>query len=147
MTADCLQRCRGFRVLGKERAYGCGIDFPGLRIGRSYQLKIVEILRSIDGKNRDVDHAGAPLFAVRLLEENCQAANGFWRVVHKGLSAGEGKASHDGHAAGAEDLSLGDGLPLSIALEIAGDTDAFGVIPAESRMLSVQALKRVDQSR
>ena len=118
-----------------------------LGTGERRHRKIVEILRRIHDENRDVDHARAPLFAVRLLEKNRQAANGMRRVSLIWLSARQRKASHDGYPARAEDLGLGERLPLAIALEIAGDTDSLGVIPAKSRMLSVQMLKHVDQCR
>ena len=65
-----------------------------------------------------------------------------------GVAAGEREAAGDGHAAGREHAGLGQTHALAIAVEVAGDADALGMVTPEARMgAAVHLLEPVDETR
>src|SRR5260370_35664901 len=94
-------------------------------------------LNCVDRENRDVDHARAPLFAVRQFEQNRQAAHCLRRIRDIGLSSRKRKPSNDWHTTGKENRSLEERNAVTVALEVTSDTDTLGMVAPKTRMPSV----------
>src|SRR5438132_799175 len=100
-------------------------------------------LSCVDGENRDVVHASAPLFAVRQFEQNRHAAHCVRRISDVWLSSRQRKPSNDWHTAGKENRSLGKGKGVTVALEVTRDTDTLGMVAAKTGMYCVHLFKGV----
>src|ERR1700722_8487690 len=144
IAAEYFQRRLRFRVRADEGASRRAVYFARAWIGRSCHQKSVKILRIVDRENRDVDHAGAPFFAVRCFEKQREAANVVRAIGGKRHSARERKATDQRHAPRLEYLGLGKRLALAVALKVAGDANSLSVVPAESIVHSVQVLESID---
>ena len=100
-------------------------------------------LSCVDGENRDVVHAGAPLFAVRQFEQNRHAAHCVRRIRDVWLSSRQRKPSNDWHTTRKENRSLGEDLGVTVALEVASDADTLGMVAAKTGMRTVHLFKGV----
>ena len=146
-TADQLHRRCGFRVSGhKRRALG-GIGLAGRSVRPCGQELLVECLRRPHGEYGEVDHRRAPLLSIPELEENPHTPDRVGRIGGVWLPSGQRKASDDRRATRLEDRRLGEGNALAIAVEVAADADALGVIAANARVKAAHELERVCDSR
>src|SRR6266700_2723725 len=94
-------------------------------------------LSCVDGENRDVVHTSAPLFAVRQFEQNRHAAHCVRRIRDIWLSSRQRKPSNDWHTTRKENRSLGERKAVTVALEVTGDADTFGMVAAKTGTRSV----------
>src|SRR6266478_8186614 len=101
-------------------------------------------LSCVDGENRDVVHAGAPLFAVRQFEQNRHAAHCLRSIRDIWLSSRQRKPSNDWHTTGKENRSLGERNAVTVAIEATSDADTFGMVAAKTGMRCVHLFKGVD---
>src|SRR6266436_772909 len=97
----------------------------------------------VDGENRNVVHASAPLFAVRQFEQNRHAAHCERRIRDVCLSSRQRKPSNDWHTTRKENRSLGEDLGVTVALEVASDADTLGMVAAKTGMRTVHLFKGV----
>src|SRR5882724_4303199 len=97
----------------------------------------------VDGENRNVVHAGAPLFAVRQVEQHRHAAHCVRRIRDVWLSSRQRKSSNDWHTTGKENRSLGEGKGVTVALEVTSDADTLGMVAAKTGMRPVHLFKTV----
>src|SRR5271154_6439374 len=123
------------------------IGFASLGVGLRRNQIVVEVLRRLERKYRQIDHRRPPLFAIREPEQKPQAADHGRRVGNTWIAAAKREPPAHGHAPRSEDDGLREPRSLTVALEITADADAFGMIAAETGIDSVGPLKRVDEPR
>src|SRR5579863_8564939 len=130
-----------------KRRHFLRIGFASLGIRLRRNQLVVEILRGLEGKYRQVDHRGAPFFSIPEPEQKPQAADHLRPVRNIWIAAAERKSAEDGYASRLKDDGLREPRSRAVALEITADADAFGMIAAKTGMKSGGALKCIDESR
>ncbi len=134
-------------MAGGEGRHLRRIGLTGGRLGLRREQLLVEALAVSDQENRNVDHRHSPLLAGGRLQAKRHGEHGRRSVRDMRVAAGEREAADEGHAAGREHDSLGETRALAIAVEIAGDADALGMVAPEAGVdAAVHLLEPVDET-
>src|SRR5580704_2447975 len=134
-------------MAGGKRRHFFWIGFASLGVRLGCNQLVVEILRSLERKYRQVDHRRPPLFAIGEPEQKPQAADHIRPVGSIWIAAAKREPPGHGYASRLKEDGLGEPRSSAVALEITADADAFGMIAPKTGMDSAGSLKCIDESR
>ena len=147
LTPDDLQRLHRFRMVGGKRLHfgGVGLAAVGVRLGGEELL--VEGFGGAEREHWQMDHRGPPQFVVGQGELEPQAPHGVHGVGRVGLAAAQRETTEHRHAAWLEDRCFREPDAVPVALEETRNTDALGVVAAETGVNAADLLERIGEPR